>query len=158
MPANLTFKDGADALIPNANIKKIVYEDDGGNKYTFGVDNATNVFNTFKYKPNGATEIDYSATATKFMTGGTIATLLGIGNNVDAIKTKTDFIPNTLTDDVADIKDDVANIKNTTSPANLGNKVTAIKTKTDFIPNTLTDDVIPNFVIGKTNRIYDKFT
>ncbi|WP_353272219.1 hypothetical protein [Wolbachia endosymbiont (group B) of Alcis repandata] len=50
--ASLTFKDNSGGNVPSPNIKSIIYEDAAQNKYTFGVDNATNVFNTFKYEPN----------------------------------------------------------------------------------------------------------
>ncbi len=145
MPASLSFKNGVDAPIANANIKKIVYEDDTGNKYTFGVDNITNIFNTFKYDPNGLDpEVDYSATATKFMTGGAIATLLDIGTNVDAIKTKTDKMP-------ADLTAKVTAIETATNAANLGNKVTAIQAKTDTIPADLGADVTS--IKAKTDKM-----
>ncbi|WP_264377653.1 hypothetical protein [Wolbachia endosymbiont (group B) of Philonthus cognatus] len=142
--ASLTFKDNSGANVPSPNIKSIIYEDAAQNKYTFGVDNATNVFNTFKYEPNGAAEIDYSATATNFMTGGAIATLLGIGTNVDAIKTKTDSIPADLvtiktqvgTDLISGIKAKTDKITDT-----LGADVIAIKAKTDTIPADLTAKV-----------------
>ena len=142
--ASLTFKDNSGANVLSPNIKSIIYEDAAQNKYTFGVDNATNVFNTFKYEPNGAAEIDYSATATNFMTGGAIATLLGIGTNVDEIKTKTDTIP-------ADLTAKVTAIETATNAANLGDKVTAIQTKTDKITDTLGADVIA--IKAKTDTI-----
>ncbi|WP_052264989.1 hypothetical protein [Wolbachia endosymbiont of Operophtera brumata] len=142
--ASLTFKDNSGGNVPSPNIKSIIYEDAAQNKYTFGVDNATNVFNTFKYEPNGAAEIDYSATATKFMTGGAIATLLGIGTNVDAIKTKTDSIPADLSADLVTIKtqvgtDLISGIKAKTDKITdtLGADVTAIKAKTDKMPADL---------------------
>ncbi|WP_353276614.1 hypothetical protein [Wolbachia endosymbiont (group B) of Villa cingulata] len=164
--ASLTFKDNSGANVPSPTIKSIIYEDAAQNKYTFGVDN-TSVFNTFRYEPNGAAEIDYSATATNFMTGGAIATLLGIGTNVGAIKTKTDKITDTLGADVTAIKAktefipdtftaDVAAIKDATSAANLGNKVTAIQTKTDKITDTLGADVTA--IKAKTEFIPDTFT
>ncbi|MHC3897347.1 UNVERIFIED_CONTAM: hypothetical protein LBW93_00130 [Wolbachia endosymbiont of Nasonia longicornis] len=127
--ASLTFKDSAGANVVSPTIKSIIYEDAAQNKYTFGVDN-TSVFNTFRYEPNGAAEIDYSATATNFMTGGAIATLLGIGTNVDSIKTKTDSIP-------ADLTAKVTAIETATNAANLGDKVTAIQTKIDKMPADL---------------------
>ncbi|BDG77331.1 hypothetical protein [Wolbachia pipientis] len=153
--ASLTFKDNSGANVPSPNIKSIIYEDAAQNKYTFGVDNATNVFNTFKYEPNGAAEIDYSATATKFMTGGAIATLLGIGTNVDAIKTKTDSIPADLSADLVTIKtqvgtDLISGIKAKTDKITdtLGADVTAIKAKTDKMPADLNAELIKLTTIG----------
>ncbi|MFP3023434.1 MAG: hypothetical protein ACEY3K_11255, partial [Wolbachia sp.] len=128
--ASLTFKNNSGADVTSPTIKSIIYEDAAQNKYTFGVDNATNVFNTFKYEPHGATEIDYSATATNFMTGGAIATLLGIGTNVDAIKTKTDSIPADLSADLVTIKTQVGT-----------DLISGIKAKTDKITDTLGADV-----------------
>ncbi|TNK94219.1 hypothetical protein OUY_02565 [Wolbachia endosymbiont of Leptopilina clavipes] len=145
--ASLTFKDSAGANIVSPTIKSIIYEDAAQNKYTFGVDN-TSVFNTFRYEPNGAAEIDYSATATNFMTGGAIATLLGIGTNVGAIKTKTDSIPADLSADLVTIKtqvgtDLISGIKAKTDKITdtLGADVIAIKAKTDTIPADLTAKV-----------------
>ncbi|CAH2209237.1 jg24732 [Pararge aegeria aegeria] len=153
--ASLTFKDNSGGNVPSPNIKSIIYEDAAQNKYTFGVDNATNVFNTFKYEPNGAAEIDYSATATKFMTGGAIATLLGIGTNVDAIKTKTDSIPADLSADLVTIKtqvgtDLISGIKAKTDKITdtLGADVTAIKAKTDKMPADLNAELIKLTTIG----------
>ncbi|PBQ26568.1 hypothetical protein BTO27_04430 [Wolbachia pipientis wAus] len=163
--ASLTFKDNSGGNVPSPNIKSIIYEDAAQNKYTFGVDNATNVFNTFKYEPNGAAEIDYSATATKFMTGGAIATLLGIGTNVDAIKTKTDSIPADLSADLVTIKtqvgtDLISGIKAKTDKITdtLGADVTAIKAKTDTIPADLTAKVTAIETATNSANLGDKVT
>ncbi|GFY79900.1 uncharacterized protein TNIN_55521 [Trichonephila inaurata madagascariensis] len=77
--ANLTFKDSLGADVPSPNIKSIIYSDNTGNKYTFGVDSNNNdVFNSFKYDPHGADpEIDYSTIATNFMANGAVVGLLG---------------------------------------------------------------------------------
>ncbi|MFP3023969.1 MAG: hypothetical protein ACEY3K_14235, partial [Wolbachia sp.] len=159
MPASLSFKKQdkvTDATVLNE-IKTIVYEDSTGNKYTFGVDNATSVFNTFKYVPNGAAEIDYSATAENFMTGGAVAALLGIGTNVGEIKTKTDTIPADLGADVTTIKTQVGT-----------DLISGIKAKTDKIPDTFTADVtaiktqvgtdLISGIKAKTDKIPDTFT
>ncbi|WP_264704475.1 hypothetical protein [Wolbachia endosymbiont (group B) of Apotomis betuletana] len=163
--ASLTFKDNSGANVPSPNIESIIYEDAAQNKYTFGVDNATNVFNTFKYEPNGAAEIDYSATATNFMTGGAIATLLGIGTNVDAIKTKTDSIPADLSADLVTIKtqvgtDLISGIKAKTDKITdtLGADVTAIKAKTDTIPADLTAKVTAIETATNAANLGDKVT
>ncbi|WP_264374583.1 MULTISPECIES: hypothetical protein [unclassified Wolbachia] len=163
--ASLTFKDNSGANVPSPNIKSIIYEDAAQNKYTFGVDNATNVFNTFKYEPNGAAEIDYSATATNFMTGGAIATLLGIGTNVDAIKTKTDSIPADLSADLVTIKtqvgtDLISGIKAKTDKITdtLGADVIAIKAKTDTIPADLTAKVTAIETATNAANLGDKVT
>lgn len=140
MPASLSFKKQdkvTDATVLNE-IKTIVYEDSTGNKYTFGVDNATSVFNTFKYVPNGAAEIDYSATAENFMTGGAVAALLGIGTNVGEIKTKTDTIPADLGADVTTIKTQVGT-----------DLISGIKAKTDKIPADLGAELDKLTIIGK---------
>ncbi|WP_254229938.1 hypothetical protein [Wolbachia pipientis] len=163
--ASLIFKDSAGVDVASPTIKSIIYEDAAQNKYTFGVDNATNVFNTFKYEPNGAAEIDYSATATKFMTGGAIATLLGIGTNVDAIKTKTDSIPADLSADLVTIKtqvgtDLISGIKAKTDKITdtLGADVTAIKAKTDTIPDDLTAKVTAIETATNSANLGDKVT
>ncbi|WP_264330758.1 hypothetical protein [Wolbachia endosymbiont (group B) of Erebia ligea] len=162
--ASLTFKDSAGANVVSPTIKSIIYEDAAQNKYTFGVDN-TSVFNTFRYEPNGAAEIDYSATATNFMTGGAIATLLGIGTNVDSIKTKTDSIPADLSADLVTIKtqvgtDMISGIKAKTDKITdtLGADVTAIKAKTDTIPADLTAKVTAIETATNAANLGDKIT
>ncbi len=136
--ANLTFKNSAGVDVMSPTIKSIIYANDAGDEYTFGVDSTNNnIFNTFKYKPNGAAEIDYSATATNFMTGGAIAGLLGklttietatnaanLEDKLKSIQDKTDTIP-------ADFTAKVTAIETAINTANLGNKVTAIQTKID---------------------------
>ncbi|WP_264730001.1 hypothetical protein [Wolbachia endosymbiont (group B) of Episyrphus balteatus] len=162
--ASLTFKDSAGANVVSPTIKSIIYEDAAQNKYTFGVDN-TSVFNTFRYEPNGAAEIDYSATATNFMTGGAIATLLGIGTNVGAIKTKTDSIPADLSADLVTIKtqvgtDLISGIKAKTDKITdtLGADVIAIKAKTDTIPADLTAKVTSIETATNAANLGDKVT
>ncbi|WP_410542598.1 hypothetical protein [Wolbachia endosymbiont of Tetranychus urticae] len=169
--ASLIFKDNSGKDVKSPTIKSIIYEDAARNKYTFGVDNGTNVFNTFKYGPNGAAEVDYSTIATNFMTEGAIATLLGIGTNVGEIKAKTDKMPADLgtelgnlaksadvtaikakTDTIpADLTAKVTAIETATNSANLGDKVTAIQTKTDKITDTLGADVTA--IKAKTDKM-----
>ncbi|WP_434732096.1 hypothetical protein [Wolbachia endosymbiont of Zygogramma bicolorata] len=170
MAVGLTFKDNTGTNVQADTIKSIVYEDDAQNKYTFGVDSANNIFNTFKYEDHGTAEVDYSATATKFMTGGAVAALLSIETNVDEIKAKTDNMPadlktelttiTTETNKIADIKTNVGDIKAKTDnmPADLktelttittdtgkitaiGAKVDKIETKTDNIPDNLVNEL-----------------
>ncbi|WP_265022880.1 hypothetical protein [Wolbachia endosymbiont (group B) of Ischnura elegans] len=164
--ANLSFKkvDRQTDATDLAGVKTIIYEDNTGNKYTFGVDN-TSVFNTFRYEPNGAAEIDYSATATNFITGGAIATLLGIGTNVGAIKTKTDSIPADLSADLVTIKtqvgtDLISGIKAKTDKITdtLGADVIAIKAKTDTIPADLTAKVTAIETATNAANLGDKVT
>ncbi|WP_341812079.1 hypothetical protein [Wolbachia endosymbiont (group A) of Conops quadrifasciatus] len=96
MPASLKFKqvDGQTDAANTGEIKTIVYEDAAQNKYTFGVDNNTDVFSTFKYQSHNGNEIDYSPLAVEFMTNGAVAKLLG----------KLTATPDTLGADVTVIK------------------------------------------------------
>ncbi|MDG7057429.1 MAG: hypothetical protein LKM43_04780 [Wolbachia endosymbiont of Penenirmus auritus] len=141
MPAGLTFhtKEGNPADNVNV-IKNIVYEDSRGNQYTFGV-NDSNVFSTFKYKPQNGSEVNYSATAKNFVENGAVAALLDIGAEVGKIKTNIDKLDPVSTGDgtlgkvLSGIKAEAAKI------TGVDTKVIAIKAKTDNMPDNLNTEL-----------------
>ena len=144
MPVNLSFKDALGAETTElSKVKLITYEDDKKNKYTFGVDGTTKVFNTFKYQHDSDDEIDYGTIATRFMTDGAVSTLLNrlatietatnaanLGDKVTAIHTKTNNMPANLEDELTTIKTETNKI------AAIKTNVDAIKTNTDALDLT----------------------
>ncbi|WP_253301894.1 hypothetical protein [Wolbachia endosymbiont of Psylliodes chrysocephala] len=130
MPAKLHFKqaDRKTDATTLVEIKTLVYEDNTGNKCTFGV-NGTNVFDTFKYEPNGHSEVDYSAIATSFMTDGAVSTLL---DRLSTIETATN---------AANLGDKVTAIKDAVSKPNLEDKLKSIQDKANAIPDDLEDEL-----------------
>ncbi|KLT22089.1 hypothetical protein wVul_1834 [Wolbachia endosymbiont of Armadillidium vulgare str. wVulC] len=149
MVASLSFKqvDRQTDATDLADIYTIIYEDNTGNKYTFGVENGTNTFNIFKYEPNSGGEVDYSAIAKNFMTNGAVGGLLGklttietatnaanLGDKVAAIKTKTD----SFTADVADIK-----AKTDKMPADLDAELGKLAKSAELAPLAKTAELAP---------------